>query len=50
MGKNADKENIHFLMGNIMKAISKMIYMKVKENMNGQKKEGNIKDNFMGVI
>ena len=42
--------NIHFQMGNTMKVILKMIYMKVKVYMNGQKKEENIKANFIVVI
>ena len=47
MGKKMDKENIPFLMGNIIKEIFKMIYMKEMEFMNGQKREGGMKDNFI---
>ena len=45
--KSVGMENILFQMENIMKAILKMIYMKEKEFMNGQRRVEDIKANFI---
>ena len=50
MAKSLGKVNILFLMENIMKVIFKVIYMREKEYMNGLKKEGVTKGNFIWEI